>query len=519
MRFPPESGHHKLGLCGYSSSYVHLSQKVQHCVLGVASFSVQVVSDPQLLRLGTMALAAVAEQHVPVPTYNRSTLVPRIVHIGVGGFHRAHMAVYTHELAERGGDWGIAGVGLMAHDHTIERVLREQDYLYALSEKGNGEPSPQIIGSIISFTLASQSDDDFVDLIASATTCIVSLTITEAGYFELSAEERAGGKRTTLDRLARALDTRRTRGGGPLTILSCDNLPGNGSVAREAMLTAAARISDDLMSWVTACCTFPNSMVDRITPATAESDKAWLREQKGIDDHWPVVAEPFRQWVIEDNFAAGRPRWEDVGALFTDRVHDWELYKLRILNAGHSCMAYLCALAGITYVDEAMSTPVVHEYLSELLYSESVPTLSEIKGHPREEYVASVLERFANTGVRDQISRLCENGTAKFPTFLLPTIISNLATGGSIMRGTAALAGWARYLAVLPSEQQSADVSAESSRSYALQAQTNPAAFIDNPGVFPAELRQSTRFRDAFSSAYEMIATNGPLAAMSMAKQ
>ena len=466
-----------------------------------------------------MALAAIAERHVPVPTYNRSSLVPRIVHIGVGGFHRAHMALYTHELAERGDDWGIAGVGLMAHDHAIEHVLRKQDYLYALSEKGNGEPSPQIIGSIISFTLAADGDNEFVDLIASATTCIVSLTITEAGYFELTDEDRADGSRTTLDRLALALDARRSRGAGPLTILSCDNLPGNGSVARQAMLAAAARISDDLVSWVTACCTFPNSMVDRITPATAESDKAWLREQRGIDDHWPVVAEPFRQWVIEDDFAAGRPRWEDVGALFTDRVHDWELYKLRILNAGHSCIAYLCALAGIAYVDEAMSTPVVHAYLSDLLYAESVPTLSEIAGHPREEYVASVLERFANTGVRDQISRLCENGTAKFPTFLLPTIVDNLATGGSIMRGTTALAGWARYLAVVPYEQQSDDVSAERSRTYALQAQTNPAAFIDNPGVFPDELRDSTRFRDAFSSAYETIATNGPLAAMSVPKQ
>ena len=441
---------------------------------------------------------------------------PRIAHIGVGGFHRAHLALYTHELAEAGSDWGIVGVGLLAHDQEIARVLDVQEGLYTLSEKGNGEPTPQIIGSLLRFLHSTESDVAFCDLIASATTSIVSLTITEAGYTELTTQQRAAGQTTTLDRLAAALDERRARGGGPVTILSCDNLPGNGTVAQHALLAAASRRSDQLTEWVSANCTFPNSMVDRITPATSEADRAWLRDNRGIDDGWPVVAEPFRQWVIEDNFAAGRPKWEDVGALFTDRVHDWELYKLRMLNAGHSCMAYLSALADITFVDEAMNNPVVRAFLVDLLSNESVPTLTEIPGHPREDYVASVLERFANTGVRDQISRLCENGSAKFPTFLLPTIMSNLERGGPIVRGTTALAGWARYLGVVPLERQSFDATIDAARHYAAKALADPVSFLDYAEVFPTELRDSDRFRATFTTAYQCIEHHGPLAAMAM---
>jgi mannitol 2-dehydrogenase len=482
------------------------------------SFSVPTVNAPEQLLLRESALGAIASRGVPVPTYDRSQLKPRIVHIGVGGFHRAHLALYTHELAEAGSDWGIVGVGLLAHDEAMANVLHAQEGLYTLSEKGNGEPMPQIIGSLLRFVHSTGSDEAFHELIASATTSIVSLTITEAGYTELTDEQRAAGQTTTLDRLAAALDERRGQNGGPLTILSCDNLPGNGTVARHAILAAASRRSDELTAWVTAHCTFPNSMVDRITPATSDADRAWLRDNRGINDGWPVVAEPFRQWVIEDNFAAGRPKWEDVGALFTDRVHDWELYKLRMLNAGHSCMAYLSALADITFVDEAMSNPAVRAFLVDLLSNESVPTLTEIPGHPREDYVASVLERFANTGVRDQISRLCENGSAKFPTFLLPTIMSNLGRGGPIVRGTTALAGWARYLGVVPRERQSFDASLDAARHYGTKALSDPVSFLDYAEVFPAELRDSDRFRAAFTAAYQGIEQHGPLAAMAMSE-
>jgi mannitol 2-dehydrogenase len=259
-------------------------------------------------------------------------------------------------------------------------------------------------------------------------------------------------------------------------------------------------------------------MVDRITPATKPADIEWLQDTYGIDDHWPVVGEPFRQWVIEDHFVCGRPQWEDVGALFTDQVHLWELYKLRMLNATHSSMAYLSALANIVFVDEAMAMPTIRQYLEELLYNEAIPTLEVIEGHPRENYADTVLSRFSSTGVRDQIARLCIDGSAKYPTFLLPTIVRQLELGGPIMRATTALAGWARYLLVIPQEHQAFDASMHLARKYAAELDTDPVRFLDYSEVFPDALRRSERFCTAFVHAYRTIVSSGPFAAMSLAE-
>jgi mannitol 2-dehydrogenase len=437
------------------------------------------------------------------------------VHIGVGGFHRAHFALYTHELASAGGDWGIVGLGLLPHDAEMAAALSGQDYLYTLVEKGNGEPSAEVIGSITGLVHAPAGHDAAVaELIASPTTSILSLTVTEAGYAEPTPEQSAAGVETTFDRIAAALAVRRARAAGPLTILSFDNMPGNGTAARQATMSAAARLDGEVASWVEENCSFPNSMVDRITPVTADADREWLLESTGIEDTWPVVAEPFRQWVVEDKFAAGRPPWEDVGALVTDRVHDWELYKLRMLNAGHSCMAYLSALAGITYVHEAMAVPAVQTFLEDLLHREAMPTLVEIPGHPREDYIASVLERFANGGVRDQIARVCIDGSAKFPTFLIPTIVRQLEIDGPIERAATALAGWARYLGVVDPADQSFDAAGDTARRYAADALADSQAFLGYDAVFPRALQTSARFRAAFSDSYRRIAEEGPIAAM-----
>jgi mannitol 2-dehydrogenase len=455
-------------------------------------------------------LAEIRLRGIPVPAYDRGRLAPRIVHVGVGGFHRAHLAVYAHELATAGGDWGIVGLGLLARDAEMEAALSRQDYLYALIEKGAGEPSAEVIGSIVGFVHGPTGREAAVaDLIAAPATAILSLTVTEAGY-----TEPAAGERTSFDRIAAALAVRRDRGAGPLTILSCDNLPGNGAAARAATLAAAARVDDRLPDWVREHCSFPNSMVDRITPQTTDADRAWLRDRAGVSDRWPVVAEPFRQWVVEDEFAAGRPPFEDAGALFTDRVGDWELYKLRLLNAGHSSMAYLCALAGITYVHEAMAVPAVNRFLDDLLHHEAVPTLAAIPGHPRQDYVASVFERFANGGVRDQIARLCIDGSAKFPTFLIPTVLAQLEQGGPIGRAATALAGWARYLGVVEPAGQAPDADAEMARRHAARALADPPAFLEYDAVFPPALRTSARFRAAFADAYRRIAEAGAVAAM-----
>jgi mannitol 2-dehydrogenase len=467
------------------------------------------------IQLAEAGLAEIARSGIPVPEYDRARLRPGIVHVGVGGFHRAHLAVYVHELAARGGRWGIVGLGMLARDADMAAALGAQDCLYSLIEKGGGEPSVQIIGSIVGFVHAPAGREAAAwDLIAAPSTSILSLTVTESGYAEPPAAERATGQWTTFDRIAAGLAARRERDAGPITILSCDNLPRNGDAARGATVAAAARFDVALPAWVEERCTFPNSMVDRITPATSPDDCDWLRDNTGIVDRWPVVCEPFRQWVMEDDFAGHRPPWEDAGALFTDRLDDWEQYKLRMLNAGHSCIAYLSALAGLTYVHEAMAAPAVRTFLETLLHREAIPTLDEIPGHPREEYAASVLERFANVGVRDQIARVCIDGSAKFPTFLIPTIERQLGSGGPIERTATALAGWARYLGVLDPAQQALDADGDVARRYAAEATRDPEAFLAYEGVFPPRVRSSPHFRATFTAAYKRVATMGPLDAM-----
>ena len=464
---------------------------------------------PSFLEVNSANLPAIFSRGVPVPTYNRSLLVPRILHIGVGGFHRSHLALYTHEAASRGETWGIRGLGLLAQDTQIASNLGEQDYLYSLTEKGPDHFDTIVIGSIIDFRLAASDESAAHSAIADPNVKILSLTITAAGYVEPQS-----GQRTTFDVIASGLEARRRNHSGPVTVLSCDNLPGNGDAAKAALISAGKRHSNELAEWIDISCSFPNSMVDRITPQTTQQDRQRLADSFQINDLCPVVGEPFRQWVIEDKFVAGRPRWEDVGVLFTDNVHAWELYKLRMLNASHSCMAYLSALAGITYVDEAMNVSAIVAYLEELLHNEAIPTLVEIPGHSRKEYARVTLERFRNTGVRDQIARLCIDGTAKFPTFLIPTVQRQLELDGPIRCSALALAAWAVYLGTVPVDQQSFDTSGDATRALAAKATKDPLAFLDLETVFPEALRNCDRFRQQFVNAYRTIAESGPLAAI-----
>jgi mannitol 2-dehydrogenase len=489
-----------VGLCWLSSQSGLSRRRSGALCVGLHAFILRAVVPPAPISLGQAHLSKIARRGVAVPHYDRGGLAPRIVHIGVGGFHRAHLALYAHELAGAGGDWGIVGLGLLEQDAKMAATLRAQDYLYTLIEKGDGEPAAAVIGSIIGYVLSVDGHEPAVaDLIASPTTSILSLTITEAGYAEPPAERPVTDGPGTFDRIAAALAVRRERGVGPLTVLSCDNLPSNGDAARRATLGAAERVDAFLPGWVEENCTFPNSMVDRITPVTAEADRRWLRDNTGIDDRWPVVCEPFRQWVMEDDFAGGRPPWDEVGALFTDRIDDWEQYKLRLLNAAHSCMAYPSALAGIEYVHNAIAVAPIAAFLEQLLRLEAVPTLVEIPGHPMERYISTVLERFTNRGIRDQIARVCIDGSAKFPAFVIPTIARQLETGGPIEHATAGLAAWARYLAVVDPAAQAFDASAAVARRHAAAALADPAAFLEFEAVFPPSLRSSRRFREEFS--------------------
>jgi mannitol 2-dehydrogenase len=459
------------------------------------------------LRLSTSNLQAIEGRGIPVPHYDRAALSPRVLHIGVGGFHRAHLARYVDELAECGGDWGIRGIGLLDADRRIADALASQDYLYTLIERDGNGSYPRIVGSIVDYRLVAGDLDAFAQQVASPEVAILSMTITEGGY---SLET----PNPTIEAIVSALDARRANGGSPLTILSCDNLPGNGKVAREAITRVSDARSDDLARYLETSCTFPNSMVDRITPQTSDADRAWLQEAFGVDDGWPVVSEPFRQWVLEDSFAAGRPQFEDVGVLFTDRVHDWELYKLRMLNATHSCMAYLMAMAGVVYVDEAIATPAVRQYLERFLSTEAIPTLTEIPGHPATEYARTVLERFENTGVRDQIARLCIDGTAKFPTFLIPTVERQLELEGPVECAALALAGWARYLATVPAAERAYDPQGDRAATFAVRSLESPRVFLEFDQVFTPRLRESSRFGDAFAGASAALAEDGPIGAM-----
>ena len=463
------------------------------------------LAPPASLRSET--LERIGADGIPVPRYDRAALVPRILHLGVGGFHRAHLALYAHELAEGGGDWGIRGLGRLEGDRTMERVLAAQDHLYTLIERDSDGSRPQVVGSIVGYALAVDDAHAFAQRVADPVVEILSLTITEGGY----GLERPN---PTIEAIADGLDARRLAGGQPLTVLSCDNLPGNGRVAHAAVMEVCEGRDPALGRYVETACTFPNSMVDRITPQTSDADRAWLRDTVGIDDGWPVVAEPFRQWVVEDHFAAGRPRFEDVGVLFTDDVHDWELYKLRMLNATHSCMAYLMALQGVVYVDEAMAIPAVRRYLERFLESEAIPTLTEIPGHPAAAYGRTVLGRYENTGVRDQIARLCIDGTAKFPTFLIPTIEGQIERDGPLECAALALAGWARYLATVPASERAYDGSGDRSAAFAARALAEPLAFLELAEVFTPRLRESARFREAFADAANSLAARGPLGAI-----
>jgi mannitol 2-dehydrogenase len=459
------------------------------------------------LRLSASNLQAIEGRGIPVPHYDRAALSSRILHIGVGGFHRAHLARYVDELAERGGNWGIRGIGLLDVDRRIADVLASQDYLYTLIERDGNGSYPRIVGSIVDYRLVSGDLDAFAQQVANPDVAILSLTITEGGY---SLDK----PNPTIEAIVTALDARRASGGSPLTILSCDNLPGNGKVAREAITRVSETRSNDLVRYLETSCTFPNSMVDRITPQTTDADRAWLQEAFGVEDGWPVVSEPFRQWVLEDSFAAGRPQFEDVGVLFTDRVHDWELYKLRMLNATHSCLAYLMAIAGVVYVDEAIATPAVRQYLERFLSTEAIPTLTEIPGYPAADYARTVLGRFENTGVRDQIARLCIDGTAKFPIFLIPTIERQLELDGPVKCAALALAGWARYLATLPAAERAFDPQGDRAATFAVRSFEDPRAFLEFDQVFTPRVRESSRFGDAFADASAALAEHGSIGAM-----
>lgn len=457
---------------------------------------------------------------VTSPQYDRTSLRPAIVHIGVGGFHRAHLATYVDELCTNGRtDWAIVGCGVMPWDSAMAEALHGQECLYTLVTRGADSTEIAVIGSIIGYLHGSPDASAVIDQIASTETQIVSLTVTEGGYpvddltGKYVPDSPNAGAQSAFGIIAAGLEKRRNAHGAPITIMSCDNIMSNGHVTQAATRGEAERIGPELVAWVEESVSFPNSMVDRITPATADSDRIWLADTHGIEDRWPVVTEPFRQWVVEDNFAGERPPLEDLDIIVTKDVEPYEFMKLRLLNAGHSCLAYLAALDGIATVDAAMAEDRIARYVRAFLDRESKPVLPPVAGIDIDAYNDSLIERFSNPAIGDQISRLCLDGTAKFPKFLLPTVRAQVAANGPTSLSALALAGWCQYLLGVTDQgapiELASDPNLAEAMDYAKRSIEEPSAFLDFALVFGDDLSASSAFVDSFTLALQRLRTNG----------
>jgi len=398
---------------------------------------------------------------VALPRYDRRDVTTGIVHIGVGNFHRSHQAMYIDTLMNSGAamNWGICGIGLQPSNVALRDALAAQDGLYTLVVRhGDGTWDARVIGSIVEYLFAPDDPEAAIEKMAAPSTRIVSLTVTEGGYnlgavtgeFNASdeavmADLRQGAvPRTVFGLVTEALARRRARGIPAFTILSCDNIQGNGHVSRR-VFTAFARLRDpELADWMNRQVRFPNGMVDRITPKTTEEDRAELSRRFGIDDLWPVLCEPFTQWVLEDDFADGRPPFEDAGVRIVPDVEPYELMKLRLLNASHQALCHPGRLVGYRFVHEVTSDPLFARFLLDYMTAEAIPTLRAVPGVDLFGYANQLIERFSNPEVRDTVARLCANASDCVPKFLLPVIREQLAVGGPVTRSAAVVAAWAR---------------------------------------------------------------------------
>ena len=403
----------------------------------------------------------VLDRDVTRPAYDRKALHPHTVHIGVGAFHRAHQAVYLDSLLSSGAlsGWGECGMGVLANDRSMRDSLRGQDYLYTLLVRSAQKQSARVIGSIVDFSFAPEDREAAIERLADAETRLVSLTITEGGYFlhegtgEFAHDDpliqhdvhEPDSPVTSLGFLTAALRRRRDRGIAPFTVMSCDNLQGNGHVMRKVLLGLAELQETGLLRWIADNVAFPNSMVDRITPATTAADREQLRASFGIDDAWPVVTEPFLQWVIEDSFCNQRPPWQEAGAEIVTDVLPYELMKIRLLNASHMAMAYLGALAGYTFAHEVMQDPYFEAFIKAFM-EEVTPVVPIILGTNLLDYKRSLIERFSNPTINDRVARLCSEGSAKMPKWVLPSIVELAVKRSSTKLLSLVIAAWIKYL-------------------------------------------------------------------------
>ena len=453
------------------------------------------------------------------PAYDRSAITTGIVHIGVGGFHRAHQAMYLDRLMRDGSgsdnpqdaclDWGICGVGLLPGDARMRDALASQDHTYTLTLKyPDGHHESTVIGSIHDYLFAPDDPEAVLSLMAAPTTRIVSLTVTEGGY---NIDDATGAFRTespgaahdaasprepttAFGCIVEALRRRREAGTAPFTVMSCDNLPGNGRIARTAVVSQAAMSDPELAGWIEEHVSFPSCMVDRITPQTTPEDIAEVRSELGIEDAWPVVCEPFTQWVLEDDFPAGRP--------------PYELMKLRLLNASHQGLGHWGRLLGMTYGHEAAADADIAAWVRAFLEREALPRLRPVPGIDLAEYVDTLFERFTNAAIADTLLRLAQFGPSGMPKFVLPTVRDNLAADGPIRLGTAMCAAWSLGAAGTDESGNPIPVADDLRPLAERQEAGEETAFIGNAEIF-GDLAANERFAATYAEELAALRAQG----------
>ena len=470
---------------------------------------------------------------VAVPTYDRGRVTGGIVHFGVGGFHRAHQAIYVDTLMNAGEalDWGITGVGLLPGDRRMRDALKGQDCLYTLVVKDpDGTMHPRVIGSVVDYLFAPDDPEAVLAVMSDPATRIVSLTITEGGYLvnqatgefdagdpSIQADLAEGAVPTTaFGFVVEALRRRRAAGVEPFTVMSCDNIQGNGEVAHK-MIGAFARLKDaELAAWFEQNVSFPNSMVDRITPVTTDEDRAELADQFGVEDAWPVVCEPFTQWALEDRFPAGRPPYDHAGVQLVPDVTPYELMKLRLLNASHQALCYLGYLAGYRYAHEVCQDELFTGFLLDYMDMEGTPTLEPVPGVDLDAYKHQLIERFANPEIRDTLARLCAESSDRIPKWLVPVIRIQLGHGGPVSRSALVVASWARYAEGVDEEGEPIEIvdrRKEAVMARAAEQRSDPLAFLRDPDLF-GDLADDGRFTQEYTAALSSLHEHGARATL-----
>lgn len=479
-----------------------------------------------MIKLSSSSLGSV-HSSIPRPLYNREAVKPAIVHVGVGGFHRTHQAVYLQALLNEGiTNWGICGMGIKPADERIYKALKSQDHLYTVIEKHpDGTIQPLVIGSIIDFIYAPEDHANAIEKLADPQTKILSLTITEGGYNLDEAGEfmidqpdvqwdlkNPDEPKTIFGLMASALKLRMERNIPAFTVLSCDNIQNNGMVTKKMLLSFTDALDKNLSAWINEHVTFPNSMVDRITPATTGADIELLKNKFSINDAWPITCEPFIQWVMEDEFCNGRPAWEKAGVQFVKHIEPYEKMKLRLLNAGHSLIGMLGVLYDYQTIDEAVSDAEIQQLFRSFMAVEVTPTLDPVENIDLAAYQEKLVERFSNPTIKDQLSRICMESSAKLPRFLIPTINEQLAAGGPVERSALVIAAWCHILEnydSLPEHNKFPDAMLdELIRAAKDSTHLNELNFIRIQTIF-GDLTENARFATIYSKIINDIRVNG----------